>query len=298
MRLPSAPRLSADAEPACRHIDIAAALRVAVSLLMSPMQAGARAATLPRPDASPFRMAASRLVRLLQTLRPAELALARGPCPVCGFGWQVRLARNELGVRCLRCGASAVTQSLVAVIRAELPQLRQAAAYEMSAQGPLVAFLRGACAQLTTSELLDGVMPGESRDGVLCQNVERLTFAAASFDLCTSSEVFEHVEDDAAGFREVRRVLRPGGRFVFTVPLHDSAQTVERMGWQDGRRVPLLTPAYHADRYRGATVLVQRDYGRDILDRLRAAGFVAARIASPPQPLFGHARPVVVATVD
>jgi len=264
----------------------------------APVRSRTGAATLPRPAASAFRMAASRLVRLLQTLRPAELALARGSCPLCGCGWLLRLARNELGVRCVRCGASAVTQSLVAVIRAELPQLARATAYEMSAQGPLVAFLRGACAELTTSELLDGVTPGESRAGVLCQNVERLTFAAASFDLCTSSEVFEHVEDDAAGFREVRRVLRPGGRFVFTVPLHDSAQTVERLAWQDGRRVDLLPPAYHADRYRGATVLVQRDYGRDILDRLRAAGFAAARIVQPAPPLFGHARPVIVAAVD
>jgi SAM-dependent methyltransferase len=165
----------------------------------------------------------------------------------------------------------------------------------MSAQGPLVAFLRRHAARLTTSELLDGVEPGGSRDGVLCQNVERLTFAGASFDLCTSSEVFEHVEDDAAGFREVHRVLRPGGRFIFTVPLPDSAETVERMAVRNGQRVALLPRMYHADRYRGATVLVQRDYGRDIVERLRQAGFTDARIERPAQPLFGHARPVIVA---
>ena len=166
----------------------------------------------------------------------------------------------------------------------------------MSAQGPLVAFLRRHCAALTTSELLDGIEPGASRDGVLCQNVERLTFADASFDLCTSSEVFEHVEDDAAGFREVHRVLRPGGRFVFTVPLHDNAQTQERFALRDGLRVAVAPLAYHADRYRGATILVQRDYGRDLVDRLRHAGFGDARIVAPPVRLFGHARPVVVAT--
>lgn len=240
-------------------------------------------------------MGSSRLLRLLHTLRPAELGLARERCAVCGSGWLLRLARSELGVRCPRCGASAVTQSLAGVIRAELPGLGNAAVYEMSAQGPLVAFLRRHAALLTTSELLDGVEPGESRDGVLCQNVERLTFADASFDLCTSSEVFEHVEDDAAGFREVHRVLRPGGRYLFTVPLHDSADTVERMALRDGRRVALLPPMYHADRYRGATVLVQRDYGRDIVARLREAGFADARIERPAQHLFGHARPVVVA---
>jgi SAM-dependent methyltransferase len=240
-------------------------------------------------------MSRSRLRRLLQTIKVSELGLARERCAVCGHGWLLRLARNELGVRCAGCGASAVTQSLVATIRAELPQLARATAYEMSAQGPLVAFLRRHCSALTTSELLDGVEPGATRDGVLCQNVERLSFADASFDLCTSSEVFEHVEDDAAGFREVHRVLRPGGRFVFTVPLHDSAQTQERFALRDGARVAVQPLAYHADRYRGATILVQRDYGRDLVERLRDAGFDEARIVLPQVQLFGHARPVVVA---
>lgn len=242
-------------------------------------------------------MGASRVVRLLQTLRVTELGLARERCAVCDFGWLLRLARNELGVRCARCGASAVTQSLASVIRHEVPALSQAAVYEMSAQGPLVSFLRRHCAALTTSELLDGVVPGTSCGGVLCQNVERLTFADASFDLCTSSEVLEHVEDDAAGFRELHRVLRPGGRLIFTVPLHDSERTRERFALRNGVRVAVLPPAYHADRYRGATILVQRDYGRDLVDRLHDAGFVDARITTPAAAsLFGHARPVVVAT--
>ena len=44
-------------------------------------------------------------------------------------------------------------------------------------------------------------------------------YGDASFDLCTSTEVFEHMPDDLNGFSEIRRVLRPGGRFVFTVLL-------------------------------------------------------------------------------
>lgn len=240
-------------------------------------------------------MSASRLLRLWQTLRLSQLAFAREPCAVCGFAWIARLAGDELGVRCPRCGASAVSQSLAAIVRRELPHLAGVHAYEMSAQGAFVAFLRREAAALTTSELLDGVAPGAQRDGVLCQNVERLTFADASFDLCTSSEVFEHVEDDAAGFRELHRVLRPGGRLIFSVPLHDAAQTRERFASHDGQRVAVLPLAYHADRYRGATVLVQRDYAHDIVERLRSAGFGEARIVMPAQRLFGYARPIVVA---
>jgi SAM-dependent methyltransferase len=237
----------------------------------------------------------SRLRRLLHTARLSELGCARGRCAACGFGLQLRLARSESGVRCARCGASAVTQSLAEVVRREMPGLGACTAYEMSAKGPLVAFLRRSCRALATSELFDGVAPGQWRGDVQCQDVQRLTYADASFDLCTSTEVFEHVENDAAGFAEVYRVLRPGGRFIFTVPLHDSAHTVERLAERDGQRVHLLPPAYHADRYRGDVILVQRDYGRDLLDRLRQAGFASADFVQPQAALFGHARPVIVA---
>ena len=47
---------------------------------------------------------------------------------------------------------------------------------------------------------------------------ETLPFPAASFDLLTTFDVLEHIEDDAAALREVARVLEPGGRMVATVP--------------------------------------------------------------------------------
>ena len=39
-----------------------------------------------------------------------------------------------------------------------------------------------------------------------------------TFDACVSNYVIEHVEDPAAHLREVRRVLRPGGAYVFRTP--------------------------------------------------------------------------------
>ncbi|HKO99727.1 MAG TPA: class I SAM-dependent methyltransferase [Pyrinomonadaceae bacterium] len=47
---------------------------------------------------------------------------------------------------------------------------------------------------------------------------EELPFADASFDLVTALDVVEHLDDDLAGLREIRRVLKPGGFALLTVP--------------------------------------------------------------------------------
>src|SRR5690349_7190753 len=47
-----------------------------------------------------------------------------------------------------------------------------------------------------------------------------LPFADSSFDLVYSSNVLEHVPDLAALYREIRRVLKPGGRALHVVPTH------------------------------------------------------------------------------
>jgi SAM-dependent methyltransferase len=50
--------------------------------------------------------------------------------------------------------------------------------------------------------------------------VEALPFASQAFDLVTCLDVVEHTPDDRVTLRELRRVARPGGHIVVTVPAH------------------------------------------------------------------------------
>lgn len=61
--------------------------------------------------------------------------------------------------------------------------------------------------------------------------IERLPFADGSFDAAICSEVLEHVADDGAALREVRRVVRPGGTIAITVPNADYPFWWDPINW-------------------------------------------------------------------
>lgn len=240
-----------------------------------------------------------RLRRALAIARPREFRLALHRCPFCGPSVLLRLRDDELGIRCVRCAASGVHLALGWTLREAIGDLRVVDACELSARGPLVAHLCRHARSVALSEYFEGREPGTILAGVRCEDVQRLTYADASFDLITHTEVLEHVPDDASAFAELRRVLRPGGQMVFSVPLHDREHTLERARLSDGEIIHLEAPAYHLDPIREhAGILAFRDYGRDILARLRQAGFADARFHAPETAIpWIRARRIVVARV-
>src|ERR1700722_1991513 len=55
---------------------------------------------------------------------------------------------------------------------------------------------------------------------VVAGSVLEMPFADASFDLAVSLDVIEHLEDDLAALRELRRTVAPGGALLVTVPAY------------------------------------------------------------------------------
>ena len=206
-------------------------------------------------------------------------------CNLCG--WPLLPLPGPARGRCLHCLSTPIHRAVGSMVAVTgLP--RDAGVYELSSRGALVRYLRHRFDRLYVSEFFDDLPPGESRHGVPCQDVQELRLPDGSFDLVTSTEVFEHVPDDRRGFREVHRVLRPGGRFIFTVPLRDGGETLERATLAaDGTIIHLIPPEFHSDRIRGGRkVLAFRTYGRDICARLAEAGFQSA-IRTVEEPRHG-----------
>ena len=240
------------------------------------------------------------------TDRPIEGAAPTG-CLVCGAGpdggligrarrWSWRILRRvpsratwRESIACAGCLATQrsvlLAERLIAPfegaghrsLRAATVSLRGMRIHELGASGSIHDQLRR-LPDFSCSELFDGVEPGRlGPGGVRCEDVERLTFADETFDLVISQDVLEHVSDPDAAFGEIYRVLRPGGRHLFTVP-YDPALPISRTRARrapDGTIEHLLAPQFHGDPIRPQGALVFTDHGADLPERLRRAGFEA-----------------------
>ncbi len=97
--------------------------------------------------------------------------------------------------------------------------------------GRFVAALRGAAADPVGVEIAEAALeraralaPGA--DLRLLEPDGSLPLEHGSVDLVWCSEVLEHVADGAHLLQEARRVLRPGGRILVTVPYHGRVKAV------------------------------------------------------------------------
>lgn len=197
-------------------------------------------------------------------------------CRLCCSSLRVRGIANVL-LSLYGSGARSVAE----LVRQErFRRLELAEMNTIGSVGALHQFL-SQLPRLAFSEYRGADRLGEIINGARNEDICHLTYADESFDLVLSSDTLEHVPDFRAALRETRRVLRPGGRHVFTVPIVASRMTsiarAEIDG--DGKVVHCLPPLYHgrgAGLYRyvpvGEDLLTFTEFGRDLEDHMRQAG--------------------------
>jgi SAM-dependent methyltransferase len=136
-------------------------------------------------------------------------------CPLCAYSGPFINERPETGLRrharCPRCNALERHRLQWAVVK---PLLASRPGLRLLHVAPEPCLASG-LSQLTryiTGDLF-------RRDVDHRIDLTDLPFRDGYFDVVYASHVLEHISDDGAAIREVRRVLRPGGFAVLPVPV-------------------------------------------------------------------------------
>lgn len=225
----------------------------------------------------------------LRALADQHRGLHHGACSCCGHWGEYSIEPRPLRetFQCVACRASLRYRNQADALLtgygkaggslAELvdsADFHSRAVYEPGVSGPFRR-LFARSPNYVTSYYWPDVEPGETRDGVRCEDLEALTFADASFDLVISSDILEHVRHPRLAFGEIYRILRPGGSHVFTVPMTwpFPGTTVQRVDVSGAEDRHLLPAVYHRAPLDPSGSLVYTDFGMDLPGALVSMGY-------------------------
>jgi SAM-dependent methyltransferase len=182
-------------------------------------------------------------------------------CPICEHGFDAfKDDWNRANALCWRCGSHERHRAQWLLLERRPELLRDAGSLlHFSPEWCLSRRLRAVPGLRYVTTDRD---PGQAAE--LRLDVTALDLPDSAFDAILCSHVLEHVEDDAAAMRELRRVTAPGGFCLVMVPLDlDRERTYED---------PSITEPAARERAFWQFDHV-RLYAPDIALRLRRAGF-------------------------
>ncbi|MEM2001671.1 MAG: methyltransferase domain-containing protein [Thermofilaceae archaeon] len=233
-----------------------------------------------------------------------SLKVTLGYCPVCGrftFFWAWGTNLRETGV-CAVCRSKNRQRQLAYVLcrtlsgqvgftlhsLSDLHRLSSLSIYNTEASGSLHAALSRLSGYVASEYFGPGYLPGEMVNGVRHEDLTALSFPDASFDIVLSSDVLEHVSNPYQAHREIWRVLRPGGRHIFTVPFHQTRYLDEVLAEPGEGGTPRVVKKalYHDDPLRPEGALVYTIFSLEMLIQLAHIGF-RTLMYRLYQPLWG-----------
>lgn len=112
-------------------------------------------------------------------------------------------------------------------------------------------------------------------DGIHCEDICKLSYTDESFDLLVANDIFVCTREYDKAFEEAYRVLKKGGKLLFTVPFDGNAEhTVCRAEMGENGLVCTEEKLYQSNPIPTLPPLVVcQIFGWDILQALRDSGF-------------------------
>jgi len=179
-------------------------------------------------------------------------------------------------VRCPKTGYNNRLRATFHLFDIEMDAYSDSKIYITEQVTPVFSYFADRFQHVTGSEyLVDGVLPeGLNNTGVRNEDLCSLSFPDKSFDILISLDVFEHIPDYPAAFSECARVLKRGGKMMWSVPfLPSSANNKIRAQFVNGQIEHILPPQYHGDPLSDKGVLCYQYFGWEMLNQMIEAGF-------------------------
>lgn len=196
-------------------------------------------------------------------------------------------------VFCLLCGSSNRQRQVRYVFESELQKYKHAAEVRVwnteSTKGLHRKLKKRLAQNYVSSEFFDKDLPsGVFVNGVRHEDICNSSFPSSFFDFVISSDVLEHIPEPRKALKEISRVLKRGGKHVFTVPYIDQMTHSDTRARLDeaGQVQYLKEPIYHGDPLRPEGILVYTIFGKDLEDMCVNAG-MRLRIERFSKPALG-----------
>ncbi|SIO62053.1 Methyltransferase domain-containing protein [Singulisphaera sp. GP187] len=232
-----------------------------------------------------------------------------GTCLVCGAftHWKIHSENLRESGYCRKCTAmnryraqayvvcKSLSDALGIRLRslADVAKLTNLKVYNTDAHSAVHRTLAPMKNYICSEYFGDEYTSGQCFNNVQHQDLMNLSLPDKSIDLVLTADVFEHLPDPYRAHREIFRILKPGGRHIFTVPF-DQAQYLDevRAVVDDKGSIQMLKPpVYHHDPLRlDEGCLVYSFFSIEMLSRLRRIGFRTNmyRVKRPWNGIFGN----------
>lgn len=166
---------------------------------------------------------------------------------------------------CEKCRSIPRHRAIVEAINILEPSWQAKIIHESSPYGPASDYFKSRCKQYSFSNYYPQIPSGEYYDGILCENLEALSFDSETIDIVITQDVFEHVLHPDKAFSEIGRVLRKGGMHLFTLPWYPQLEKSRQRAKSIGNEIQFLAdPIYHGNPIDENGSLVTFDWGMDL----------------------------------
>lgn len=212
-------------------------------------------------------------VYTLSVGRQFALPRKKATCNICNYSGAFRPFGHppRYGAECVGCGSVERHRLLKLWWDQNLEFVKRARTLHFAPELGVQQFVTPTVREYHSAD----IEPGRAE---LVLNIERIQASDESYDLIICVHVLEHVNDKIA-MSELYRVLTGEGILIIMVPIVE--------GWKSTYENPSIVDARDRLYHYGQKNHV-RIYGRDLRDRLTAAGFQLEEITAAPPLMLEH----------